>query len=236
MTYAPSTHWDHFFHSHRQLGTDLDWGEQWTGAFNPLLHAHHVQTLLDLGCGTGNDVRRLAQHGLVVVGLDYSQEALTQAAAKAAPHSCFVRADMAFSLPFPDVCFDAVMSNVAIHMFNDALTRTIFCEVKRILRPGGLFLFHVNALEDRPVRAQRKPPLRELEPNYVLESDGQTMHFFSEAYLRELLRDWGDVGLELVEISAGTLTSRFRKYVWRGVVQTSLSSPGTRLAVSWVKG
>ena len=119
MTYALSTHWNHFFRSRRQLGTDLDWGEQWTGVFTPILHAHHVQTVLDLGCGTGNDVLRLARRGLAVVGLDYSIEALSQAAAKATPHSCFVLADMAAGLPFPSACFDAIMSNVAMHMFMD---------------------------------------------------------------------------------------------------------------------
>ena len=57
-----------------------------------------------------------------------------------------------------------------------------------MVRVGGLFVFHVNALEDRPLRA-RWLPARELEPDYVAEESGQTMHFFSEAYLRELLAD-----------------------------------------------
>jgi ABC-type glycerol-3-phosphate transport system substrate-binding protein len=42
----------------------------------------------------------------------------------------------------------------------------------------GLFLLHVNALEDRPLRTQKKSPVPELEPNYILESDEHTMHFF----------------------------------------------------------
>lgn len=165
------------------------------------------------------DARRLTQRGLAVVGLDYSQEALTQAAAKADPQPLYVHADIAIVLPFSAACFDAVMSNVAIHMFNDALTRSIFWDVHRIIKPGGLFLFHVNALEDRPVRAKRKPPLCELEPNYVLESDGQTMHFFSEPYLRDLLQDWNDVRLEYVEISGGTRNTDFVKCVWRGIAR-----------------
>ena len=66
------------------------------------------------------------------------------------------------------------------------MTRAVFAEVGRLVRPGGLFVFHVNALEDRPLRA-RNLPARELEPDYVAEESGQTMHFFSEPYLRELL-------------------------------------------------
>jgi SAM-dependent methyltransferase len=219
MTYAPSTYWDHFFHRRHKAGTDLDWGELWTAVFGPLLHAYRVQTLLDLGCGSGNDVRRLAQLGLTVVGLDYSKAALSYAAAKAGPSVRFVLADMAAGLPFAAACFDAVMANVSIHMFSDALTRALVQDVHRIVRPSGIFVFHVNALEDRALRTQRKGPPRELEPNYVLEADGQTMHFFSDEYLGDLLREWRDVRLEYVEIASGTRNSHFKKCVWRGVVQ-----------------
>ncbi|MGH3157250.1 MAG: hypothetical protein ACRDNF_11830 [Streptosporangiaceae bacterium] len=36
----------------------------------------------------------------------------------------------------------------------------------------------MNSLEDRPLRA-RSLPGRELEPDYVAEESGQTVHFFS---------------------------------------------------------
>jgi SAM-dependent methyltransferase len=212
MQYAPATHWDQVFRTYRHRGEDLDWGEQWTGAFAPILRTHHVHNILDLGCGTGNDVLRLTQHGYTVVGLDHSREAIQQAATKAASRATFLVADMAAPLPLTDACFDAVMSNVAMHFFDDAQTRALFTEVRR----RGVFLFHVNALEDRPLRAKRKPPVREIVPNYILETDGKTMHFFSAAYLRELLTGWGEVHLELIEITARTTGEPF-KYVWRGV-------------------
>lgn len=216
MPYAPATHWDQVFRTRRDTGEDLDWGDQWTGAFAPILHTYQVQNVLDLGCGTGNDVLRLAQHGYTVVGLDHSREALHQAATKAASRATFIVADMAVPLPFADACFDAVMSNVAMHMFDDTCTRGLFAEVRRIVHRGGVFLFHVNALEDRPLRAKRKPPGREIAPNYILEADGQTMHFFSAAYLRALLTGWGTVQLEFVEIPEH-LTGEPFKCVWRGV-------------------
>ena len=67
------------------------------------------------------------------------------------------------------------------------MTRAGFEQVGRLVRAGGLFVFHVNSLEDRPLRARRRPA-RELEPDYVAEESGQTVHFFSEAYLREAPR------------------------------------------------
>ncbi|HLK77238.1 MAG TPA: class I SAM-dependent methyltransferase [Streptosporangiaceae bacterium] len=126
-------------------------------------------------------------------------------------------ADMTQRLSFPDGDFDAVMSKVAMHMFPDAVTRALFAEVGRVVRPGGLFVFHVNALEDRPLRA-RALPARELEPDYVAEESGQTMHFFSEAYLRELLADWQEVHLVPVPVPHRR-TGELYKQVWRGIAR-----------------
>jgi hypothetical protein len=115
------------------------------------------------------------------------------------------------------------MSNVALHMFDDARTRALFTEVRRIVRPQGLFLFHVNALADRPLRAKRKPPVYELTPNYILEADGQTMHFFSAAYLRQLLTGWG---------GGAPGVDRDRRAYHGGTIQMCLAWRGTRVTLA----
>ena len=158
----------------------------WTAPFLVPLREAGVRTILELGCGTGNDAARLAGEGYLVTAIDVSGEAIGQAKAKFGSMARFMVADMTQRLPFPGMGFDAVMSNVAMHMFPDGVTRALFAEVGRLVRTGGLFVFHVNALEDRPLRA-RCLPARELEPDYVAEESGQTVHFFSETYLRGLL-------------------------------------------------
>src|SRR5215469_9372766 len=116
---------------------------------------------------------------------------------------------------FPDRGLNAVMSNVAIPRFPDTVTRVVFAEVGRLVRPGGLFLFHVNALEDRPLRA-RWLPARELEPDYVVEESGQTMHFFSGEYLRDLRGGWDELLLVPVSIPHNETGASYKE-VWRGV-------------------
>jgi SAM-dependent methyltransferase len=120
-------------------------------------------------------------------------------------------------LPFRDGCFDAVMSNVALHMFPDSVTRSVFAGIGRLVRPQGLFLFHVNALEDRPLRARRLPVARELEQDYVLEETGQAVRFFSEPYLRGLLREWSELRLDPVQ--ATHRKTGEPKQVWRGIAR-----------------
>ena len=217
MVHAGAEFWNRFYRQRRESDDDLDWGGLWTGPFLIPLREAGVRTMLELGCGTGNDAARLAGEGYVVTAVDLSGEAIGYARARFGSMARFMVADMTQPLPFPDGDFDAVMSNVAMHMFPDVVTREVFAEVGRLVRPGGLFLFHVNALEDRPLRARRLPA-RELEPDYVAEDSGQTMHFFSEAYLRELLGGWREVQLASVPI-AHRQTGEPYKHVWRGIAR-----------------
>jgi SAM-dependent methyltransferase len=217
MAHADAEFWDQFFCQRRESGEDLDWGGVWTGPFLAPLRQAGVRTILELGCGTGNDAARLAAEGYSVTAIDVSSEAIGQAQAKYGSLARFLVADITQQLAFPDGSFDAVMSNVAMHMFPDGVTRALFAQVGRLVRAGGLFLFHVNALEDRPLRARRLPA-RELEPDYVVEESGQTMHFFSEAYLRELLEGWQEVQLVPVPIRRGETDELF-KHVWRGIAR-----------------
>ncbi|HEY1919098.1 MAG TPA: class I SAM-dependent methyltransferase [Streptosporangiaceae bacterium] len=222
--YADAGHWDGWWDALRTRGEDLDWGGQWTDAFVSPLRAVGAGTVLELGCGAGHDAARLARAGFTVAATDLSAQALRQAQARYGGQArrggavSFLRADMAAGLPVAGGRFDAVMSNVALHMFPDAVTRRVFAEIGRVVRPGGLLACHVNALEDRPLRARTRPGTREIEPDFVLEPSGQTMHFFSAAYLRDLLRGWADVHLDLIPI-ADTGTGEVYKQVWRGLAR-----------------
>jgi SAM-dependent methyltransferase len=216
VAYAGARFWDQYFRELRQTGGDLDWEGLWTGPFLAPLSEAGTHGILELGCGTGNDAARLAREGYQVTAIDLSAEAIARAQARFGSDVRFLVADMALPLPFRDASFDAVMSNVALHMFPDRVTRLVFAEIRRLVRPGGLFVFHVNAIEDRPLRARWRPVVRELEQDFVLEESGQTMHFFSDRYLRELLREWTELRLDPIGITHRETGEKF-KQVWRGV-------------------
>lgn len=219
MSYAPAKHWDDKFTKVHQAGKEFDWGKQWIDPFIKPLREAGCQSVLDLGCGTGNEVKNLSEAGFEMTGLDYSKVGVQSGLSKSGKKASFVVANMSQPLPFGSESFDAIMSNVAAHMFSDKITREIFAEVKRVLIPQGIFLFHLNALEDRPFRAWKKPEVREIERNYILEQDGQTMRFFSEAYLLELLEDWRDVELEFVRLPGDAKLGYSPKRVWRGIAR-----------------
>lgn len=212
--YEQTTYWDGFFRRVAERGADLDWGGRWTEPFIPLLRASGAQELLELGCGTGNDAGRIAAEGLRVVAVDLSSVAIKRARDKHGDRVDFRVADVAAGLPFADASFDAVMANLSLHMFPSAITRSIFDDVRRVLRVNGLCLFHVNALDDRPLRERSRPIVCEIEHDYVLEAAGQTVRFFSHAYLVDLLANWQIVALEHRELEYRHAEESFQKRVW----------------------
>lgn len=221
--YAQAPVWDTRHAKDNELNPQGWWAPRWL----PFLTASGARTVLDVGCGTGADAMNLAQVGLHVTATDYSEVAIARARVKAAASGVevdFRQGDMALPFPFADEEFDAVMSNVALHMFDDPTTRRILGEIQRVLRPSGLFLLLVNSTEDMPYREKQFGLLRvqTLGPDLYRESNGQTMHFFSEEYCRDVLTDWTIV--ELTPLRLRDEAGAIIKCVWQCVAQKQASS------------
>jgi SAM-dependent methyltransferase len=94
--------------------------------------------VLDVGCGTGELLRRVtaAFPGTKVVGCDFSAGMLRRAAAKGGTAQ-WVRGD-ACRLPFRSAAFDVVLSTEAFHWFPDQ--DHALREFRRVLVPGGRLL------------------------------------------------------------------------------------------------
>lgn len=120
---------------------------------------------LDLGCGTGTNVRFLAQHGWAVVGVDFSPVAIRQALQKVAsiPGATVVEGDVsrlsALGVQGP---FDFVLDMGCFHGLADAQRTAYIEEVARVARPGALFLLWAIA-EAGPSAIPGAPTMRETE-------------------------------------------------------------------------
>jgi ubiquinone/menaquinone biosynthesis C-methylase UbiE len=110
--------------------------------------------ILETAAGTGIVTAALARAlpGAEIVATDLNQAMLDVAAARVdAPNVIFQQAD-AQALPFPDASFDLVLSQFGVMFFPDRVGA--YREVRRVLKPGGRFLFNVwDRIENNPVTA-----------------------------------------------------------------------------------
>jgi SAM-dependent methyltransferase len=95
------------------------------------------ETVLDLGCGTGNAALIAARRGARVTGVDPSPRLLglaREAAAGAGLTADFALGDAA-RLPVPDGSMDAIAAVFALIFASDPAAAA--AEMSRVLRPGG---------------------------------------------------------------------------------------------------
>lgn len=98
-------------------------------------------SVLEVGCGLGLYLTRLAARAGRAVGVEYEAGRAAEAGRRSAPASVLVGANE--SLPFEDASFDVVLSNEVIEHVGD--DRASAAELVRVLRPGGrLVLFCPN--------------------------------------------------------------------------------------------
>lgn len=100
-----------------------------------LLAPQPGERILDVGCGTGQLTRAIADTGASVVGVDRSPEMIADARRNYSDLQ-FEVADAA-ALPYRED-FDAVFSNAALHWVRDA--EGAVAGIRRALKPGGRFV------------------------------------------------------------------------------------------------
>ena len=103
-----------------------------------------VSRVLEIAAGTGVVTRALASAlpaSVSIVATDLNQSMLDQAAAAGTSRPVEWRQANAMALPFADASFDAVVCQFGAMFFPDK--PAAFAEARRVLRPGGVFLFEV---------------------------------------------------------------------------------------------
>lgn len=116
------------------------------GAYNreivALLALEPEQRVLDLGCGTGELTRMIADNldvarGGQAVGVDAAAKMIQVARKKRGNDTCRFDVVAAESLPYEDASFDAVVSSLFFHHVDLDLKQRTLAASFRVLKPGG---------------------------------------------------------------------------------------------------
>ena len=100
--------------------------------------------VLEIAAGTGVLTRQLAKTlapGVEIIATDLNQPMLDHAAALGTVRPVEWKQADAMQLPFPDESFDLVACQFGAMFFPDK--STAYSEARRVLRPGGVFIFNV---------------------------------------------------------------------------------------------
>lgn len=130
-------------------GIDYD---EWADYIEAILRKFNCSTthIADLACGTGNTTLPLAARGYLVYGVDIAPAMLAKALKKAGEqglHPYFLEQDMReLSLPEPMDMVTCYHDGLNYILASDDL-RQVFHKVYESLRPDGLFVFDLNAVE-----------------------------------------------------------------------------------------
>lgn len=162
--------------------------------------------LLDVGCGAGHASFVAATQVAQVTAYDLSEKMLAvvqQAAHARGFNNIDTCQGQAETLPFPPASFDVVISRYSAHHWHDV--GKALREVKRVLKPGGVFILMDIASTGQPVRdvlLQTMEMLR--DPSHV--------HNYSQG---EWLRMVNDSGMTVREMVADRLALAFTPWVER---------------------
>jgi SAM-dependent methyltransferase len=134
----------------------------------------------DLCCGEGYLGRHLLTLGVrEVVGIDLSDTLIEVARRRAPEGPISYRVDDAAALSsVADGAFDIVVSQMA--MMDVADHRGLFAAARRVLTPGGAFVFSMlhPCFEGRPFHVPDAPP-------HVIDDDGRPIAFVTRRYATE---------------------------------------------------
>jgi SAM-dependent methyltransferase len=114
------------------------------------LASRRVSRVLEIAAGTGVVTRALASglpENVAILATDLNQAMVDHAAAVGTKRAVEWRQADAMHLPFGDGTFDAVVCQFGVMFFPDK--PKAYAEARRVLRPGGAYLFNVwDRIED----------------------------------------------------------------------------------------
>jgi SAM-dependent methyltransferase len=155
-----------------------------------VFHAVGARDVLELGAGHGRDALHFAREGFTVQATDFSVTGLEQLRDAAQRLEVAERVttavhDVRDPLRLPDASVDAVFAHMLLCMaLSTKEIHALVGEVRRVLRPGGVFVYTVRHTGDAHYGAGTA------RGDDIFEHGGFAVHFFDRALVDALADGW----------------------------------------------
>ena len=162
--------------------------------------------VLEIAAGTGVVTRHMAlllPEGTSIVATDLNQAMLDQAAAVGTARPVQRRQADAMQLPFADESFDAVVCQFGVMFLPDKAKA--FAEARRVLAPGGIFLFNAwDRIAENEFADTVTIALQSIFPDDLPRFMARVPHGYHDlaAIAEDLKRGGFDAAPEMVTVSA----------------------------------
>ena len=178
------------------------------------LGSRTLSRILEIAAGTGVVTRALAvalPESVSIIATDLNQAMLDQASAAGTERAVEWRQADAMQLPFPDETFDAVICQFGVMFFTDR--SKAFSEVRRVLKPGGGFIFNVwDRISENEFADAVTNALESIFPNDPPRFLARTPYgYYDHRVIEQDLKNGGFVASPQIE----TVTARSRAVSFR---------------------
>ncbi|TWE20376.1 class I SAM-dependent methyltransferase [Kitasatospora atroaurantiaca] len=204
-------HWEQTYGAHPRMYGDRP--------SDPAVHAAEsfraagARDVLELGAGHGRDALFFARSGFTVLATDFSLVGLSRLREAATAEGLAEKVttavhDVRDPLPLADASVDAVFAHMLLCMaLSTEEIHALVAEVRRVLRPGGTFVYTVRHTGDAHYTAGTG------HGDDIWEHGGFAVHFFPRHLVDALAEGWESA--EVHPFEEGELPRR----LWR-VTQT----------------
>jgi len=188
--------------------------EQYAAELAARLALRPLTGVLEVAAGTGVVTRAMATalpEAVSIVATDLNQSMLDQAAAHGTARPVSWRQADAMQFPFQDAAFDAVVCQFGVMFF--AEKSRAYAEARRVLRPGGIFIFNVwDRIEENEFADVVTTALENLFPEDPPRFLARTPHGYydHETITRDLAKGGFTASPEIVTLSARSRAESFR--------------------------
>jgi ubiquinone/menaquinone biosynthesis C-methylase UbiE len=161
---------------------------------------------LEMGCGTGPNLKWLAQKGINISGVDTSPIALALCRKNLEQSGLSEKIDKlvessVVDIPFEDESIDGIFESCVFQHLKKEERHKAFSEVKRVLKPGGLFVGYLLD-QGHSIFKEKHSQQQEDDPGTLLLEEGKSKiyltnlgvcHFFTKEEIKESLSGFSKI-------------------------------------------